>query len=247
MITDIKITFCTYFKKIDNFVYQSEVYDEYTAFCLKDGSFSYKIGNGDEKILSAGEVAICPPGKPFYRKIIKSIELCMIKFKLCDETVEFLDRMKVNDVLRYNHNLIKLEECFFCYDMEKEPFYSHYCKDIIYMLNESVKPNEVFYEEKKYIENNYNKNINISELAQKTGYSVVHFINKFKKFYGYSPGQYLGRIRLQKAMELLTISNMTSKEIAYMCGFNDELYFIRFFKKHLGLTPKEFRKNNFCL
>ncbi|HCB95389.1 MAG: helix-turn-helix domain-containing protein [Monoglobaceae bacterium] len=243
MIADIKVTFCTYFKKIDKFIYPSEIYDEYTAFCLKQGCFSYRIGNGEEKTIYRGEFVICPPGKPFFRKVIDSIELCMIKF-VCNEFDVFSNSIKVNDVLRYNYNLSKLEDCIFCGDMESQPIFSHYCRDIIYMLNESSFADRPFAEEKKYIENNYNKNISISELAKNSGYSVVHFINKFKSIYGCTPGQYLSDIRLRKAKELLACSYNTSKEVAFMCGFNDELYFIRFFKKHMGITPKEFRKNH---
>jgi YesN/AraC family two-component response regulator len=45
-----------------------------------------------------------------------------------------------------------------------------------------------------------------------------------------------------KAKELLLSTQLFSKEIAYSLGFEDDLYFIRFFKQRTGLTPKQFRE-----
>lgn len=57
-----------------------------------------------------------------------------------------------------------------------------------------------------------------------------------------TPKAYLSQIRLLEAKKLLITTNQLSREIANAIGFSDELYFIRFFKKHTGLTPKQFRK-----
>ena len=42
---------------------------------------------------------------------------------------------------------------------------------------------------------------------------------------------------------MLLTTDKLSREIAYILGFTDELYFIRFFKKHTGLTPRQFKEN----
>ena len=65
MLPNIQLTFCTYFKNIQRFVYDKEIYEEYVAFCVKQGSFSYQIGEGKEEVASQGEVVICPPQQSF--------------------------------------------------------------------------------------------------------------------------------------------------------------------------------------
>lgn len=240
MVQEPKITFCAYFKSMEKFKYTYETYDTYTAFCLKSGSFSYKIDT--QKTLSAGEMVICPPNRPFYRKIINTADLLMIKFKTAEELTCVSKNIIFSDSIRLNYNLNKLENCAFCQDMENNPIYTHYCKDIIYMAYNSELPDEIFSEIKNYMENNFCKNINIKSISEKSGYSQAQFINIFKKNYEFTPKQYILQLRISKAKELLTASEKTSKEIAYLCGYEDELYFIKFFKKNTGMTPKTFRK-----
>ena len=76
---DFELIFCTYFKRIERFRYEYEIYEEYVAFCVKQGSFTYQIGDEKEEIASEGEIVICPPNHRFVRKIKEPAELCMIK------------------------------------------------------------------------------------------------------------------------------------------------------------------------
>ena len=242
MLNSFSINFYKYFNCIDNFRYNSETYTEYVAFCLKSGSFSYKIDNEKEQVLSAGEIVICPPQKSFQRKIINSIDLCMIKFST-SENVDFCGKsIPVCDISRFNFDLNNLKIGLYCLDMNKQPRLSHYCTDIIYIVADSYVENSVLSEIHKDIIENFNSDINIDLLAKKSGYSSVHFINIFKKIYGCTPKKYLLNIRMQKAKELLVNTNKSSKEIAYLCGFHDELYFIRYFKRNNNVTPTEYRR-----
>lgn len=239
MENKLQITFCTYFKSITEFKYICETYDTYTAFCLKSGSFSYKIDI--ENILSAGEMIICPPGIPFFRKIINTSELLMIKFKTSENLSCLSKNIIFSDLIRLNYNLSKLENCIFFQFTESNPIYAHYCRDILYMAFDDYSSNNFFSDIKNYMDNNFCKNINIKSLSEKVGYSQTQFINLFKKNYKLTPKQYILQLRLNKAKQLLATSEKSTKEIAYMCGFDDELYFIKFFKKNMGMTSKTFR------
>ncbi len=239
---NIQLTFCTYFKRIERFVYSQETYEDCVAFCVKQGSFSYQIGGEKEGVASEGEIVICPPNQPFRRSIIHPAEICMIKFK----TAEFFPRLgkkiKVANLLRFNENLSYLEGCLFCDTLFDEPIFSHYCMDILYLIEEGEGENDKFAFAKSYMEQNYDKEISIGELAKRMGYSAPHLINKFKAHYGITPKAFVSQMRVLKAKELLLATDKLSREIAYSLGFADELYFIRFFKKHTGVTPKQFRK-----
>ena len=242
MTFDIELIFCTYFKRIEQFRYEYESYEECVAFCVKSGSFYYQIDDETEKIITEGEIVICPPNRRFGRRILEPAEICMIKFKFTDSFHILGKKIKISNVLRFYEDLRRLENCLFCHRLFEEPFFSHYCMDILYLAIYSMRDNNRISSVKKYIEQNYDKEIYICEVAKQTGYTTPYLINKFKLYYSVTPKAYLLQVRLLKAKELLITTDKLSREIANALGFSDELYFIRFFKKHTGLTPKQFRK-----
>lgn len=77
----------------------------------------------------------------------------------------------------------------------------------------------------------------IRELA--IGYSK--FRKLFKQSTGQSPNQYHINLRLDKAKELLSTTNLNVTEVAYQLGFDSVFYFSRLFKKKNGVSPKSFR------
>lgn len=90
-----------------------------------------------------------------------------------------------------------------------------------------------------------NENINTlsnADYARMCGLSEYHFIRTFKKRTGMTPHQYLAKITVNKAMELISTTDLNITEIAHALGFNDNLYFSRFFKKATGRSPKNFIK-----
>ena len=244
MVNDIKITFCAYFAKIDAFRYESEIYSEYTAFCLYNGCFAYKIGTSQEKVLSENEFVICPPGEPFYRRIIDSCELFMIKFKIIGGAVPCREPISVHDAARYRYDLDNLRDCIFCRDMESRPLHSHYAKDVIYMSNYESEHDPRFLKVESMIKSGSASALRVDELAKASGYTTVHFINLFKKRFGCTPGEYIADQKVKRAESLLLRTDKPSRDVALECGFSDEFYFIRFFKKHTGMTPTEYRKSH---
>ena len=244
MTSNVSLLFCTYFKKIEQFRYEKEAYGEAVAFCVRRGAFSYRIDEGWEETLSEGELVICPPGASFHRKILEATELCMIKFKADNVLPLCGKKIKASNILRWNEDLSKLEDCLFCDTLSEYPPWAHYCMDIIYIAMDSIHDNGRLGAVKQLMDQSWDKELRIAALAEQAGYTVPHLINKFKQYYGISPKAYLSQIKIQKAKELLLMSDLLSREIAYALGFHDELYFIRFFKKHTGVTPRQFRRHS---
>ncbi len=81
--------------------------------------------------------------------------------------------------------------------------------------------------------------------AGECGVSEFHFIRIFKEKTGLTPVQYQISARLKKACLMLTDTDMTVGEIAFMCGFSDPLYFSRVFKKKMGQSPIGYRKSEY--
>jgi len=83
--------------------------------------------------------------------------------------------------------------------------------------------------------------ITLENLSEITHLSPIHFSRVFKTVSGFSPMEFLNRMRVQKASQLLVNTDKTIVEIAMDTGFNDGNYFSRFFKKCQKETPSEFR------
>lgn len=93
-----------------------------------------------------------------------------------------------------------------------------------------------------YINMNYNKQLTIEELSQRAGYSKSRFLHLFKELMNTTPLAYRNNIRLTNACELLSGSGQSIGNIALSCGFEDQLYFCRVFKKRYGISPGEYRR-----
>ncbi len=93
-----------------------------------------------------------------------------------------------------------------------------------------------------YIVSHYKKKLTLEELANNAGLSVSHYSRLFKKYTGHSPIDYLTLLRMDRAKELLLLSDYKLKSIANSVGYEDEFYFSRIFKKIVGLSPSGFIK-----
>jgi len=92
------------------------------------------------------------------------------------------------------------------------------------------------------LENDFSRNWKIDELLQIAHMSRSNLICVFRKATGHPPIEYLLRIRIQKAMQLLRGTSMNITEIAMETGFNDSNYFSRQFKCITGESPSSYRK-----
>lgn len=97
----------------------------------------------------------------------------------------------------------------------------------------------------RYIEENYTKNVRVSDIAELLKIDRSHLFRLFKEDLQISPQQYIIKFRLNKACTLLRSSDFTLSEISELLQFSDPMYFARIFKKHLGISPSEYRKHPF--
>ncbi|WP_284645175.1 helix-turn-helix transcriptional regulator [Paenibacillus silviterrae] len=95
-----------------------------------------------------------------------------------------------------------------------------------------------------YLNEHYNENISLSNVADSLGYTHQYLNRLFHKTYGVSMLQYVQRIRLEKAIGFMnTKDTITVKEIASYVGMETN-YFIRTFRKATGQTPDQYRKTS---
>jgi AraC-like DNA-binding protein len=83
---------------------------------------------------------------------------------------------------------------------------------------------------------------NLEELALEAGLSRAAFAQRFKKLASDTPGHYLARIRIQRAMDLLRATDDNLDAIAERVGYGDPFVFSKAFKRIQGVSPREFKK-----
>lgn len=93
-----------------------------------------------------------------------------------------------------------------------------------------------------FMHENIERKLTLADLARLSGFSVSHLSLLFHRKTSYSPLQYLTHLRIQKACQLLDYTDMKIIQISPKVGFDDALYFTRIFKKHIGMSPKEYRE-----
>lgn len=91
----------------------------------------------------------------------------------------------------------------------------------------------------EFLEKNYRKNITLDDLSNLTGLSKYYLLRTFTKQKGISPYSYLETIRIDKAKKLLE-QGVLPIDVALQTGFTDQSHFSNFFKKFIGLTPKQY-------
>ncbi|MBU3113981.1 AraC family transcriptional regulator [Clostridium lacusfryxellense] len=93
----------------------------------------------------------------------------------------------------------------------------------------------------QWIKIHIEKNISLKDVAYEFSFSKEYLARYFKKNMGMSMQQYINYLRISNAKQLLCQSDLNIKEIARKLGFIDEKYFLKLFKKHENLTPKQFK------
>lgn len=96
-----------------------------------------------------------------------------------------------------------------------------------------------------YISDNYSDSISLGRLARIAGMNPKYFCRYFRSMTGRTPIDYLNYYRVECACEMLSTKNISIKETAISCGFSDESYFVKTFRKYKNTTPKQFTKKEF--
>ena len=92
-----------------------------------------------------------------------------------------------------------------------------------------------------YLETHYRRKIEITALASMARLSPRQLRERFRKYIGLSPHQFIMRMRMQAAADLLRSGNTSIAQIALDCGFYDQNQFTRLFSAYFGTTPRRFR------
>ena len=100
----------------------------------------------------------------------------------------------------------------------------------------------ILHQAKAYIDGHFtDPELQMSKVANRFNISPSHFSTVFRQEVGETFRDYLSKIRINRAKELLRTTNLKCSEVAHQSGYNDPHYFSSIFKKKTSQTPQQFR------
>lgn len=157
------------------------------------------------------------------------IKKCNFSFKITNDFNKLIETFNINSNLKTQKCAYLLEHL------------------LISISDNLVKTEERFSIDNSlaYIHSNYTKKLEIPTLAKMENLSNSRYITLFREKTGKSPNKYIIDLRIFLAQDLLANSDKPIKEISEKVGYLDPYFFSALFKKHVGVSPKTYRKNNF--
>ncbi len=99
----------------------------------------------------------------------------------------------------------------------------------------------VVYTIMEWVKSNCHKHLSLHEIAEEFHYNAEYLSSLFKRETGMTLVYYLNKSRVEISKNLLSSNNVSIKEAAYSCGFRDEKYYMKMFKKYEGMTPLQYK------
>jgi AraC-like DNA-binding protein len=142
--------------------------------------------------------------------------------------------------------------------MNKSPYYArvveHQMCTLLYQMirrsmehgilpNKTGLSNEKAMKIKDYLDSNYTENISLDDLAKNIGNTKNYLCRIFRESTGTTINLYLNNVRINKAVELLAGTDMDVARISGVVGYNNVFHFIKTFKKLVGISPGNYRRN----
>lgn len=217
--------------------------------------------NGVEEIVPAGNFVLYRPKEEqrYYYYGVDHTEVYWVHFT-GNNVKNIIRKYGITDEMHVIHTgtsldykkifLQMIQELKLCKD-DYEEILVHYMHLLLIMIHRSINSrprgkSQYLMDEMdaavRYFHANYHKPISIEDFAASYHMSISWFIRNFKEYTGSTPAQYLLSLRISNAQTLLESTSYNITEIANIVGYDNPLYFSRIFKKQIGMSPSEFRK-----
>lgn len=209
-----------------------------------------KINIGENAYISKPDcITFMPKGLDYSTEIVLDTDMVAIHFDCFEEDNTLIPFVLENT----NQHLVRIFDLmlekhstdtpgdFECYSL----FYKLLSEiEKLFKEERESKINPAIPEAKMRIEKNFADNdFNIDSLVAELPISASYLRSEFKRVYSITPIEYLQYIRLQNAISMLISDYYSIEDLAKKCGFGSSSYFIQFFSKSTGFSPRKYKEN----
>lgn len=226
---------------------------EYTIVIAMEGKVFYTI-DGEKISGNKNSVFVFPPGTVRSARTDPESpwEFITVNFTmdLNDECKNFFNKTIITNGEVYKSKFQDIAHWW----MARNPLYKVECKNAVSeilcgILLETMREGEFLHTKKletakSYIQSNFRGKITVEELAERAGLSESYFRKIFKQAYGDAPMNYITKLRISAACDLLISGEANVTQAARWSGFDDIYYFSTLFKRHMGMSPTQFVKKH---
>lgn len=226
---------------IDNL--QTDHENEYRFDTMKLEKFSAVVKAADEeKLIALTEEVFCELANA--RKV--NIKYCQ---NLCLQFILLASRLMIEMEIRTE--VLEMDESILWEQVFKQETVEdmkrliiHYFVKVCRYINDkrSKKSRNVIQQIKDIIHARYKENLTVNDIANEVYLTSTYVCLIFKQETGETINDYITKLRIEKAKELLKDSRNKLYDICYAVGYSDPSYFSKLFKKYTGLSPTEYRE-----
>lgn len=262
LVSCLYITDIGYYPHADgHYRNRQEPIDQYVLIYCMEGDGWYKL-NGKTYNVHANQYFILPPNEPhaYGASSVQPWTIYWLHYKGSHASIYSEGQQEPQDIhpsvnSRISERLLVFEEIFNTLQLSTDAETLRYASSLLHYYLASMRylrhyrqqtPHErdnVIEAVKHYMKENIERRLTLEHISQYAGYSLSHFSMQFRKNTGESPLAYLNRIKIERACQLLSTTNMRVNQICHKVGFDDSYYFSRLFKRLTGKSPKQYRQD----
>lgn len=224
-------------------------------FWVVEGECFLRIDN-QSYIIRPGQLAYLPKGKVrAYTHASERFTMYEMAFSATTKGKSLMEELGLTESdfvvdIQDKEEMSALFENSHHKEMFKSPIYDiAWCANIaniitIYAKERAKQHNgeaKTFKSVLEYMSQNIGRSIKLEELAALVYMQPTYFIKRFGEIFGVPPLYYFNRMKIYKAMGLLSGTDLSIEEISKQLGIRDTSYFTRMFKKHCSLPPTAYR------
>jgi len=235
-------------------------HDFFQLLCTIDGSGTVALEDS-EIPLSEDTVVLLPPrvSHRINADAARPLKTLDTKFEVVDDELLRVLRLVQSPILDDTHLVRRLLERIRTEGIERLGGYRYLCNALLVeclvsLVSREARQNSLARDSagesctdsivelaKNFIDVHYAENIGSRTIAEYVGYSPDYLAKRFSQAIGMSLHNYLVRLRIEKAKEMLTYEELSVKEVAFLVGFKTIHHFSRAFKEVEGLPPATWR------
>lgn len=247
------LTWCGHYFCTSSYFMERETYPYVLVIFVRDGHMDvrYCVKN---YLIGKGDVLLIDCLNPHYYRAHDGLEFLYVHFDghCSHEVTELIIQNNNSPVFRRSHNLKVGKEIFDCVQFFSKGGITNIFQEafhierILYLLSceaeEKITETSPMEKIITHIHENFTRTITVEELAKLANVSTSYLAHTFKKQTGYAPVEYVLKMRMERAMMLLTHSNKTVSEISEEVGYDSLPVFIKIFKRKTNYSPSAYRK-----